>query len=406
MFFAVALFALHPIQVESVAWVSARKELLWTLFGLLAVIAYVQEPKDLPHAHPLLRTLIRHRVFLFTLLSLLSKPTAVVLPVLLLLIDWSNRQLSKRTIKEKWPLFSLALVFGLLGLLGKTGGSLLLTLWERVLLVPAGLVYAFRLLLWPLHYAVLHPAPTPVALFTPLYGGSTIFACVLFVVLWKIRKRFPLLILGSAIFFITLLPGLLSPLHADTITLGSEHYLYFPLIGIAIAISGMIAQSQIINRKSQIVILVLISFLTIRTFLQVSVWHDSTTLFESVRKTYPRSAPVLTNLGAAYARMERYPDAESVLRQAIGLDPNLAQAHFNLGGLRYVRNDYPGAITAYKRVINLQENHTDAWRMLTWSYYRSGDLVRARDAYDTTVHLRPTLRDQLPDLGLRKGLAL
>lgn len=401
--FAAALFALHPVQVESVAWVSARKELLWTLFGLLALIAYTREPENGTPQHAVSRFLFRHRVFLFIVLALLSKPTAVVLPLILLLIDWNNGRLSYGTVKEKWPLFGIAIVFGLLGLLGKTGGSLTLTPWEHILLIPAGLVYASRLLLWPLHYTVLHPALTPIALLTPLYGGSLVFVCALGMLLWESRRRFPGVFLSAGIFFFALLPGLLSPLHADTVTLGSEHYLYFPLIGFAIALAAISSPPTPYVLSPVLGLFVL---LTPLTFLQASVWRDSTTLFESIRNTYPRNAAVLTNLGAAYARMERYPAAESVLRQAIGLDPDLAQAHFNLAGLRYVRGDYPSAITEYKRVIALQENHVDAWRLLTWSYYRNGDLARAREAYDTTVHLRPTAREQLPDLRSGTGVAL
>jgi tetratricopeptide (TPR) repeat protein len=104
--------------------------------------------------------------------------------------------------------------------------------------------------------------------------------------------------------------------------------------------------------------------------------------------------------------MERYPEAESILRQAVGLDPDLAQAHFNLGGLRYIRGNYPGAITEYKRVIELNPAHIDAWRMLTWSYYRSGEMVKAREAYDSAIHLRPTLRELLPDLRTTPEVAL
>ena len=416
LFVAVALFALHPLQSEAVAWASARKELLWTTFALLAILSYLQQSDtrshDLTTHHSLftkLRSFLhRHRIWLFTLFALLSKATAVMIPVILLLIDNSHGKLSKQSVKQKWALLTLATTFGLLGLLGKTGGDLSLSLWERIVLMPAQLMFALRLIVWPFRYAVLHPAPLPIELFTSMYGGSFVVVIVFALLLWMMRRRFPLLILGSAIAFLTLFPGLLSPIHANTVTLVTEHYLYFPMIGLSIALIGLASRSQILptgqvgmNRKSQIVLFVIFALLvplSLRTFRQVAVWHDTVSLFESVQKSYPRSAPVLTNLGAAYARSEMYPEAESVLRQAIGLDPNLAQAHYNLGGLRYVRGDYMGAIASEKRVIELQPNHADAWRILTWSYYRSGDLTNASDAYDTTIHLRPAFRDQLPTL--------
>ena len=358
----------------------------------------------------------RHRVWIYTLLALMSKATAVMIPVVLILIDHKNGTLTKKSLKDKWGLLTLAVIFGLLGLLGKTGGELSLSLWERIVLMPAQLIFALKLLVWPFRYAVLHPAELPIELFTTYYGGSLILVIALTLSLWMLWRHFPLVILGTATAFLTLLPGLLSPLHANTVTLVTEHYLYFPMVGIAIAIIGLTPQSQIlptgqtgINRQSvlirgeglQIIMLavfVFLALLSIRTIRQVSVWRDTITLFESVQKSYPRSAPVLTNLGAAYARAEMYPAAESVLRQAVGLDPNLAQAHYNLGGLRYVRGDYAGAIASGKRVVELEPKHADAWRMLTWSYYRSGDIAKARNAYDTAIHLRPAFRDQLPTL--------
>ena len=412
LFVATALFALHPLQSETVAWASARKELLWTTFALLAMLSYIKNNAPSTIHHPLFAFLHRHRVWIYTLLALMSKATAVMIPVILLLIDYTNGNLSKKSVKQKWALLTLAVAFGLLGLLGKTGGELSLSLWERIVLMPAQIIFALKLLVWPFHYAVLHSTELPIELFTTYYGGSLILVIALALSLWMLRRRFPLVILGSAIAFLTLLPGLLSPLHANTVTLVTEHYLYFPMIGLSIALIGLAPQWQIANGKWQIRILGLLGFLGLlvflstRAFIQTSVWRDTISLFESVQKSYPRSAPVLTNLGAAYARSEMYPEAESVLRQAIGLDPNLAQAHYNLGGLRYVRGDYTGAIASGKRVIELQPNHADAWRMLTWSYYRSGDLTNAREAYDTTVHLRPTLREQLPDLRTIPDVAL
>lgn len=401
IFFAAALFALHPIQSETVAWASARKELLWTTFALLAILSYLKNNAPSTIHHPLFAFLHRHRVWIYTLLALLSKATAVMIPVILLLIDYTNGNLSKKSVKQKWALLTLAVVFGLLGLLGKTGGELSLSLWERIVLLPAQLMFALRLIVWPFRYAVLHPAQLPIELFTSMYGGSLVVVIALALLLWMMRRRFPLVILGSTIAFLTLLPGFLSPLHANTVTLVTEHYLYFPMIGLSIVLIGLAPQWQIANGKWQIVttvLLILIGLLSIRTFKQVSTWRDTITLFESVQKSYPRSAPVLTNLGAAYARSEMYPEAESVLRQAVGLDPSLAQAHYNLGGLRYVRGDYTGAIASGKRVVELQPNHADAWRMLTWGYYRSGDIAKAREAYDTAIHLRPEFRDQLPAL--------
>lgn len=405
VFLAVLIFALHPIQSETVAWASARKELLWTLFGLLALIVHA-EP-EFPSAHhlqqyPAYRFARRHAALLFTLLALLSKPTAIVLPVLMLGIDWQKKSLSMASVKEKWPLLSLAVLFGLLSLLGKSGGLIDLSLWDHLLLAIGGIPYALRLVFWPTELALLHPAQEPIALLTMTYGGSLIVLLIGGGLLWKFRNAASLFSLGVTFFFLSLLPALFAPVHAETVTILSEHYLYFPLIGIVLTISGLLAKSQIINRKSQIVLgsvpLILLTLFIPLTFIQVSFWRDSTTLFESVRRVYPRSSPVLTNLGAAYARMERFPEAESFLRQAVGLDPNLAQAHFNLAGLRYVRGDYPGAITAYKRVIELKPDHADAWRLLTWSYYRSGDLAKARNAYDRALDLNPLLREQLPDV--------
>lgn len=393
-----ALFAIHPFQAESVAWVSARKELLWTTFGLLALLEYLRGNENIGIRNGVLRWIYRHRVWLLTFLALLSKATAVMIPVLMLAIDAYRGNFSKTAVKEKWGILFIAIIFGLLGLLGKTGAEVNLTLWNHVVLMPAQIIFALRLLVWPFGYAVLHPAELPIILSSATYWVPAIIVVAAAAILWKLRKRLPLAMLGLTIFFLTLLPGLLAPLHANIVTLVTEHYLYFPLVGLAIVAVSLVRMARHLTPYVLLPLLVVLGLLAGRAFTQVSVWRDTITLFESVREAYPRSPSVLTNLGAAYARAKRYAEAESVLRQAVHLGPDFAQAHYNLGGLRYVRGDYAGAIAAGIRVVELQPNHADGWRMLTWSYYRSGDLQKAREAYDTAIHLRPAMRDQLPDL--------
>jgi tetratricopeptide (TPR) repeat protein len=236
------------------------------------------------------------------------------------------------------------------------------------------------------------------------YAVAFIMLIAMVACFWRLHRRAGKVNIAAALFMLALLPGLLSPVHAQTITVMSEHYLYFPMIGIALLafLSMEKIAPKIQSSKSRILGLVglfgILAFLSLSTFKQTDMWQDSATLFTSVRKVYPRSVAVLTNLGTAYAQIGMYGEAESVLRQAIGIDPEATQARFNYAGLRYVKGNYAGAIEEYKRVLESVPLDQDALRMLTWSYFRIGDIRNAEETYDTVIHLNPTLRSQLPRL--------
>jgi tetratricopeptide (TPR) repeat protein len=236
------------------------------------------------------------------------------------------------------------------------------------------------------------------------YATACIAMLVVMAALWKLRTKMGRAYIAGAIFLLTLLPGLLSPVHAQTVTTISEHYLYFPMIGVALlaffGLENITPQLQSETKKvlGILGILGILGFFCVATFNQVSVWRDSPTLFTAVRKLYPRSVAVLTNLGTAYAQIGMYGEAESVLRQAIGINPDAVQARFNYAGLRYIKGNYAGAIEEYKRVLDAIPSHQDALRMLTWSYYRAEKMALARETYDIVIHLNPSLRSQLPPL--------
>jgi tetratricopeptide (TPR) repeat protein len=400
-----ALFALHPVQVETVAWASGRKELLWTLFGLLALSNHVRTPQ--------VRTIAmdrylsqKHQTLLWIFLAMLSKPTAIVLPVLIIAMECARGGELVSAVRQQRRALGLAALFGAVALLGKSSADIGLSLLQRLVLVCGGFVASLRLVVWPRPLAALHPAPDPIALTSLPYAAALLGCIVLALGIWRLRTKVPRTTLSVAFITLPLVLGLLAPIHAQTVTLLSEHYLYFPMVGVAMLVMLLLSTlwnsfSSIIVRSTEttimIAILVLFAWMTVD---QIPVWRDSSTLFESVRKTYPRSVAVLTNLGTAYAQMEQYAEAESVLRQAIGIEPDAIQARFNYAGLRYVRGNYAAATEEYKRVLERAPDHQDAMRMLVWSYYRSGDSAKAAEVYDNLIHQNPSLRSQLPDLSI------
>ncbi len=400
--FATALFALHPAQVETVAWVSARKELLWTLFGLLALLNHLRNPTTSPqsldrYVSPQIQT------WLYVLLSLLSKPTAVIIPLVIILLDARTQPLKSALYRHR-SLLILAAIFLALALLGKSETDISLSIVQRIALLCTSFFMSLKLILWPIGLSALHPAPEPVSLFALPYAAACIAMLVIIAALWKLRPKMGQTSIAAAIFLLALLPGLLSPVHAQTVTTISERYLYFPMIGVALlAFFGLENITPKLQSETKKVlgilgILGILGFFSVATYNQVSVWRDSPTLFTAVRKLHPRSVAVLTNLGTAYAQIGMYSEAESVLRQAIGINPDAVQARFNYAGLRYIKGNYAGAIEEYKRVLDAIPSHQDALRMLTWSYYRSGEMVLAEETYDMVIHLNPSLRSQLPPL--------
>jgi hypothetical protein len=363
--FTSLVFGIHPMHVESVAWISERKDVLYTLFLLLALIQYWRY----------LNTGKSRKLFycfILFALSLLSKPAAIILPLLLLLLDyWHGRVYHKKIILEKIPFFLLSLVFAIITvkIQSKTAmvGLDLFPLWARFFFATStSMIYMVRFFV-PYPLSAYHPFPSPDNLGLPVLLSPLFMAAVLFLV-WYFRKN--KVVVFSFLFFMI---NLLLVLQVVSIggTLVAERYTYVPYIGLAFLIS-MLAEKFLTAKLKPVLAgmaLAALAFFGFLTFQRTKVWKDSETLWTDVINRYPDSpfprtsrSNHLIRISADIANKDR---TNELLQQALEdcnvalkTNPNHAKGYENRQNIYLRLSKYPEALADASKLIRLEpDNH-------------------------------------------------
>ncbi|MEI9959766.1 MAG: tetratricopeptide repeat protein [Limisphaerales bacterium] len=341
--FVAALFAWHPLHVESVAWVAERKDVLSTFFALLTLLAYTRYVKE-----------NRRRSFwlalIFFALGLMSKPMLVTLPFVLLLLDYwplqrfpsVSHQLStiSRLVLEKWPFFLLTVISCVATYLTQQHGKAVMTLEQfpfDLRLVNALISYGryLSMMVLPVNLAVLYPLPPHLGWLTvPTMLAAALLAAISWLA-WRTRRESPFLLVGWLWFLGTLVPviGIVKVGGAAL----ADRYTYIPLIGIfmAIAFGGRDLASRFhFSQKylAEIAALILAGCLA-ATAHQLSFWRDSEALFAHDLTVTGNNAFAHVSYGIALESQGRQVEALTHYREAARLMPENRQAHYNLGFL-------------------------------------------------------------------------
>jgi tetratricopeptide (TPR) repeat protein len=333
------LFALHPAHVESVAWISERKDVLCVLFWLAALFAYAWYARE-----PSRRRFVW--VVCAFACALLSKPMAVTLPFTLLLLDmWPLRRITFSPMTsalwfsslwklcvEKWLLFIMTAISCVITFLAqRAGGAVVelhsLSLWERIMNAAISYGRYLRITLWPNPLRVFYFHETDsISLLT--VALSFLALILVTAICWNLRKERPYCLFGWLWFLGTLAPVI------GIVQVGeqamAERYTYLPLIGLFIAIvwliSDAVAKSPKLRVVTRIIAVALIVACAVKTSAQVKVWKDSVTLLTHTLAIDPRGEIPNLALGTAYMRLERYADAQTYFDRALAYNPSGPQA--------------------------------------------------------------------------------
>jgi tetratricopeptide (TPR) repeat protein len=358
-----ALFAVHPLNVESVAWVSERKTVLCTFFLLLALAAYGWYVKR-PRAS---RYLL---VALLFALGLMAKPMLITLPFLLLLIDFwplerfPQTQLSKLVL-EKIPLFALSAASAAITLYaqragGAVGSTQLLPLAMRAKNAACSYFIYMDKALWPSRLAVFYPHPEGSL---PLWkvAGAAVLLIAITTIFQHFRER-RYLLTSWLWFLITLAPVI------GIVQVGrqawADRYAYIPLWGlfvIGVWLLAEIATRISLSQTAQIAIAsaVLLGY-SVATRRQIEYWHDSYSLFTHAIQVTAANPIAEGNLGSALMEMQRPDLAAPHLERAIQLMPTFAAAHYNLGTLFQRQNELNRALPEYQLAIKYASDVREA----------------------------------------------
>ena len=327
-----ALFAAHPLRIEAVAWVTARKDVLSGLFfmlGLLAYVRHVERPSIVRMA--LVATCL--------LLGLMSKGNLVIFPLLLLLLDlwplhraelvWAkpNNKKWRKSLVEKIPLFLLAGIFIAINLhthISGTGVGLHVPILARVAFVPGNVWTYLRLVFWPMHLSVIYPEHDVVQPLTTLAAllGLTGITALGF---WQVRRR-PDLLVGWLWFLVALFPIVRG------VRLGyaayADRFTYLPSIGLSIALVWSLDGSRY-PKTGKALLLLLLAICSLQTTWILPVWKDSIHLYTYSLQNTPDSPVLHNNLGTALMDNHRHAESVEHFEKTVSLDPGFLPAWAN-----------------------------------------------------------------------------
>jgi Flp pilus assembly protein TadD len=401
---ATALFAAHPLHVESVAWVAERKDVLSTFFWLCALLAYARWTRSRRAGDYAL-------VVLAFVAGLASKQMLVTLPLSLLLVDlWplgrvqaagaAKGESLRALIVEKLPLFALSALSSVVTLVAQRsegamefGAKFELHTRAANALRSVG-VYLLQTV-WPTDLAVYYPYPSSLAAVEVLGGAAALAA--LLAGAWLALRRAPFVTMGCAWFVVTLLPVLGfvqvgGQAHAD-------RYTYVPHLGLFAALAFGLERWVGATRAFALGALAVIAcaFASVR---QVAVWSDERSLFEHAVRVTRDNALANDHLAQALQAAGELVRAEQHYREVVRVSPDSAKAHVNLGTLLDQRGDARAAAECYVRALELDANAVLALSNLAVLRAKESRFDEARSLLERALAIDPS------KTGVRMNLAL
>ena len=386
-----ALFALHPLHVESVAWAAERKDTLSTFFGLLSLISYTR------YAEGHSRKWYAWTGLTLTL-GLLAKPMLVTWPFVMLLLDyWPLRRLSQSTsrknflvsiaplLREKLPLFAIVAASCVITFFAQSHGGAVRTFTDvpfalRLLNVLVSYVKYLLLTFWPHDMAVYYPF-TPIGIPAWQIVGAAFLLIVIMASCLFQRKIRPYLIVGWLWFLGTLVPVIgLVQVGGQTM---ADRYFYIPSIGLLIAVVFGLADiaktRRVAPSLSAAIAGVVLLVLATLTNAQIHLWSDSFTLFKHTLAVTPPNLIIENSLGIAMDNSGRYDEAAAHFEKALQVQRDHYEVLVNMGVTRYHQGQLPEAIEYYQAAIRSQPDAPEAHAQLALALWKQN---RNADAYD------------------------
>jgi len=376
---AAALFALHPLRVESVVWISERKDTLSTFFFLATLLAYAAYAR----APSIGRYLLTLALFI---LGLATKPMLITLPFVLLLIDfWPlQRALTPRLILEKLPMFALIVPSAIVTMHAQQEAINPIPLSVRLANALVSYAVYIEKMFWPKSLAIIYPFRQSVPTIAIIGSVALLIGLTFFAL--RYAKRAPYAAVGWLWFAGTLVPVI------GVVQVGvqsmADRYTYIPSIGLTIAIVWLVADLLHGRAKLEIGIAtaILLAVLTGMSYTQAGYWRDTIALFEHAVEVTPQNPQSINALGREYLLRNEYDLAEQQFNRAIAVDPKYPEAYNALGSALSESGDVAGAERNFRKAIEL-DPRSSYYRDLAQLLATSGRIDEALALYQKAIKI-------------------
>ena len=398
---AALLFAVHPLQVEAVAWVSGLKDVLCGCVALLALWQYLLALHSRTAARWYWHYGLATGAFC---LALLAKPAATVVPVMAWIL--ARRYHRKSWQAGLWPLVPWILTAVLWGLWTKEQQpdgvmSFITPLWLRPIIATDTLAFYLTKLVWPVQLSPDY-GRTPQLVLSLGWRVMPALLCMgmMLAVLWRKHRQLPGIILGLEVFVAGLLPVLgwvpfLFQVHSTV----ADRYVYLAMLGPALGLAWLL-QYRGPGRVWWGLVALGLMLLGWQGARQVRVWQDTVTLFTHALQVNPRSAMAHNNLGLALANQGQFEAAIAHYRQALCLRPDYVYTHNNLGLALANQGQLEAAIAHYTTALQLQPSYATAHSNLGLTLIRRGQFKEAITHFSQALAILPNDPKVLNHLGI------
>lgn len=406
---AALLFALNGMRVESVAWASERKDMLYALFYLAALIMYV---KYISAADMGKQSRVKYYLFsfLFFVLSVFSKVMAVSLVGALVFLDYLfQRRFSLRLVLEKVPFVALSIVLGLVQIDATASTNTFDTsgnfdLADRLLIVSRNLMFYFYKMLLPVNLSAFHPYPArlPGAGWPLEFYLAPLFVVILAVLFFRSLRKAPVVAFSLG-FFVS---GVALVLQFVAIgpAMFNERYSLIPAVSLSFLLAWLLVNlaGKFPRWRNHLYsgagIYLIVMF--ILTFNRCNVWQDSLTLWNDVLEQYPDASMALNNRGRIYgSELGNTTRAFEDLSRAISSDPGFEQPYSNRGIIYCMNGDYEKGIADFSRAIRLKNDYFEPILNRAITYTRLGKYDSAVADFTRCIDIRPGRTDNYLNRG-------